>query len=762
MKINQGFSMLREKLFEPAAALTNQTERHRAHLFSELMLGSFFTMGLLALVFGLGDKMPRAPFFTVLGVILGVYILGRSKYYRIGAGLVMFSLCAMSIWAIISASDYSSGSVTIILMWMIIPVLITSMIFGPRASFVFSILIFSSLLFLPLLIPALEYQFLAPAWSFMVTWAVLHMAYMFHSDKLERERLTELEQAYQELQHEIEQHKQMEERLELAIAGSGGAYWDEEFNPNLAYEEQSGILFNSAEEKALLGYDHDSDYPATMDDWTQHVLPEDQPLRAQRQRQHYDGQTEYLDHEYRVRRADGEIRWIHGRSRIIRDENGTPLRWVGIDWDVTERKLVEAELLHYRKNLEELVLERTERLNQRTRHLELLNDITNAAIGAQTFQEMLQTLADRLGELIGAEGCYITLWDEANQKAIPGAAYGPLRDSYPSFRPQPGENTLTEAVFKRKAPIVVEDAHHSPYISPNISKNFPGHSLLGLPLIANEQKLGAALIAFNQPHLFTDLEISDCQQAVAQIALTIAKNKALETESLARQRAEMLQKATRALSASLELQEIFDIILQSLREVVPYDSASVQQLRGDMLTIIGGHGFPNISDLVGVSFDLNQNDSPNVEVIQQRKTIMYDDAAQKYPTFRRSPHAEANIRSWMGVPLIARGEMIGMIALDRKQSHSFTTSDAELVEAFAVQAAISIQNARLFDETQSYANTLEEKVTDRTSELQILVNAMAGREVRMADLKVVIRKLRKQLKDEGFKPVADDPLNIPL
>jgi PAS domain S-box-containing protein len=60
------------------------------------------------------------------------------------------------------------------------------------------------------------------------------------------------------------------------------------------------------------------------------------------------------------------------------------------------------------------------------------------------------------------------------------------------------------------------------------------------------------------------------------------------------------------------------------------------------------------------------------------------------------------------------------------------------------------------------ASELEERVEDRTSELQILVSAMTGREVRMAELKQVIIKLRAQLKEAGMTPVADDPLKGPL
>ena len=47
------------------------------------------------------------------------------------------------------------------------------------------------------------------------------------------------------------------------------------------------------------------------------------------------------------------------------------------------------------------------------------------------------------------------------------------------------------------------------------------------------------------------------------------------------------------------MSEVFDLILSELRKVVPYRSASVQQLDGDELVIVGGHGYPNLDELLG-------------------------------------------------------------------------------------------------------------------------------------------------------------------
>ncbi|RME43081.1 MAG: GAF domain-containing protein, partial [Chloroflexi bacterium] len=113
-----------------------------------------------------------------------------------------------------------------------------------------------------------------------------------------------------------------------------------------------------------------------------------------------------------------------------------------------------ARLLEAEREQRRAAETRAAELREREHYLALLNDITLAAIETSDFQTMLQTLADRLGELIDADGCYITLWDEARQMTIPAAAYGELRETYRSVPSEPGEVTMTESVLRAGHPLV--------------------------------------------------------------------------------------------------------------------------------------------------------------------------------------------------------------------------------------------------------------------------------------------------------------------
>jgi GAF domain-containing protein len=127
-------------------------------------------------------------------------------------------------------------------------------------------------------------------------------------------------------------------------------------------------------------------------------------------------------------------------------------------------------------------------------------------------------------------------------------------------------------------------------------------------------------------------------------------------------------------------------ILTEMRHHVPYDSASVQKLRGSRLVIVGGVGFADLDVIVGESFDIDTSDCPNGEVIYRARPIIVRDT-EHYRAFRRGLHVGVNIRSWLGVPLLRGTEILGMIALDKREPAFFTLEHQEVAMQFGALAA---------------------------------------------------------------------------
>ena len=208
----------------------------------------------------------------------------------------------------------------------------------------------------------------------------------------------------------------------------------------------------------------------------------------------------------RFRCKDGSYRWLSWSAQ--RSGEG---RLYAIARDITDLKQIEIAL------------------RESGTYLELLNEITRTTVEKSDFGDMLQTLADQLSRLFNADGCFITLWDETQQRTIPAAAYGKLQADYRALQILPGENTMTASVLREGRVLIADDVFNTPYISPRIAALFPTRSLLGLPLVVGDQKLGAALITFDQPHRFTEEDVFRGAQVAAQIALAIAKTRLYQT-----------------------------------------------------------------------------------------------------------------------------------------------------------------------------------------------------------------------------------------
>ena len=206
-------------------------------------------------------------------------------------------------------------------------------------------------------------------------------------------------------------------------------------------------------------------------------------------------------------------------------------------------------------------------IQEHARQTVLLNEITQTTLVAPDLEGMIQILADRLGELISADGAFITMWDERENKVIPGAAYGPLKDTYSKWEVDPNEESITVKVLSKGEPLILDsNSIKSSYIGklPHLCK---ANSLIGLPLIADRKKLGAVMITYDAPHQFTKDEISITKQAARIIALAIYKAKLFDSE---RERTEELARANTLITAlgivatQVELAKELDLMIEIL------------------------------------------------------------------------------------------------------------------------------------------------------------------------------------------------------
>jgi PAS domain S-box-containing protein len=213
------------------------------------------------------------------------------------------------------------------------------------------------------------------------------------------------------------------------------------------------------------------------------------------------------------------------------------------------------------------------------------------------------------------------------------------------------------------------------------------------PMIIGDRVIGVLSIDKFEADFYTE-ELAELATAFAAQAATAIENaRLLETERAARQQAETLHAAAESLGSTMAMSEVFELILSELRKVVPYRSASVQELEGNEFVVVGGQGYPDLDELVGHRYVCSGPGDPAWGLVSRHETLIVANAAAIYPQFE-DVHVDGSIRSWMAVPLLIGDHLIGMVTLDSFDVDFYTAEHAETAKAFAAFAATAIDKAR--------------------------------------------------------------------
>lgn len=158
---------------------------------------------------------------------------------------------------------------------------------------------------------------------------------------------------------------------------------------------------------------------------------------------------------------------------------------------------------------------------------------------------------------------------------------------------------------------------------------------------------------------------------------------------------ETLYKSSLALRSTMDLNEVLKIILTSLKEVVPFNTATIEEVYGDSLRIIHCEGYLSQDKVVGTEFPIRKGTFFD-EIVNDRVSIIIPDV-RKEDGFVDMSEGKM-MRSFMGVPLVMNDEIIGVLTIDSYELNSYNEELADLANAFASQAAIALNNARNFEE----------------------------------------------------------------
>ena len=348
---------------------------------------------------------------------------------------------------------------------------------------------------------------------------------------------------------------------------------------------------------------------------------------------------------------------------------------------------------------------------QRRREAEILHEVSGYLTQFQDINEAVSRgLAVLLRYLAGTMTISLTVLDKhresltiVNQQSTRPAFYDARVGSSLSLQ----ELAISRQVIETKRP----------YANPNFSQEDASNesarrairgglrAVLYLPLLVHSESVGVLHIdVHDEPRKFSSEEITLCQGIANLMAAAMERNQLLITERQQLHLAQTLQQVGALLTTQLSLEDVYQKIFRLLAQVIDYDSVSIQLFdeENDQLHLVASEGFTEQVDLIRFIRSIGRyclrkfSDGRHVSVISDTHAD---------PRWIVNPETQY-IRSWVGALLRVKGRSIGILNVDSKRLAAFDEQAAETVAAFANQAAVAIENARLYENARQQANEL--------------------------------------------------------
>ncbi len=238
-----------------------------------------------------------------------------------------------------------------------------------------------------------------------------------------------------------------------------------------------------------------------------------------------------------------------------------------------------------------------QRLENQSRFLGHLADVTRQALESPDSAYLLRTLANHLSSLFAADQVYLTLWDEAHNKPLPVAAYGFSTERYLEVGTESSGGTFTEAALRLGRVLVIEDTQQTPYAATSLTRQFPAASAMVLPFIAQSRWLGAAILGYTQNRKFSDLEAMQAQQAAELIALALLKTRLLEELERRERRFKALLESSQDVVYVISPEGFLRYVSPNAKAVLGYDPEGYLRAEVDGLSFFHSEDRPRAQAL---------------------------------------------------------------------------------------------------------------------------------------------------------------------
>jgi len=353
---------------------------------------------------------------------------------------------------------------------------------------------------------------------------------------------------------------------------------------------------------------------------------------------------------------------------------------------------------------------------ERRREATLLAEMAKLISGTLDLDEVLRLTAEYAVDVFDVQCCCIFLYDEAKETLRPAVYIGfdnkvaaalaelPEADHEVGFSPS---ERMRRTVFESLQPLIIEDVPSEPHLSPSDLLDL--QSALVVPIEVGGRRLGAMQLATRPPRRrrFTDHEGELALAMANQAAVVIENARLFDAEQRRAEQFRVISEVGRQVTSILAVDELMAQMTRLIQEAFDYYHVGIGLIEGDEVVYKVG---------AGVVWDDSrfQFEPARLKVGQEGITgwvaamgepLLVQDVSQepRYVWMRGS-----KTRSELAVPIKAKGQIIGVLDVQSDRLDAFDESDLVVLQSLAHQAAIAIENARLYEQAQQLA-VMEER-----------------------------------------------------
>ncbi len=276
------------------------------------------------------------------------------------------------------------------------------------------------------------------------------------------------------------------------------------------------------------------------------------------------------------------------------------------------------------------------------------------------------------------------------------------------------------------APDTLTDVRYAHTISSTRSE-------VAIPLIYETDVIGVLDVQSERENAFSAGDIDLLKRLAAQAAIAIRNARLFHAEQDQRVLAEALRDTAAALNSSLNLDEVLDRILDNVGQVVAHDAANIMLIDGGLAKVTRARGYDKLGlhDWM-LSMTVLTKDLFSLDRLSKSDTFVLVPDTRAEPGWFVLPQT-GWIRSYVGVPIWIQDRVAGILNLDSATPGFFTAAHGERLRAFASQAAIAIENARLISDSR------------RQAERERLINEITNRIRGSLDIDEIIKTTVQEL-----------------